>query len=536
MNRTTAHIRTVTDEEPVSFARSTSRRSDGRRRLTIGLRLTMCFAAIAILMTGGDAVAVWQIGRVEALSRRSYEADQSSLAIMRMHLDVVTFRETLIRLADAQDGNEFAQQAVILRDTFLRDVIRAQQALNLARDADLDPTILTRLQTVRSALPSQVDFMLDLVKANDWRVVRLRLANQVQSLALSSSSLVEDVDREVAQERTQALESAERARHERFLMLLAVAVLILLISALLGWYTTRAICRPLARLDAGAQALARGDFQYEVEVNGADELSDLGRAFNYAAKQLGERKRAEAALRQAEADLAHIHRVTTMGELTASLAHEIRQPVTAAVNYAVSCSRWLSRAQPDLEQACAAAMKIVENLRCTDNIISRIRFLFHKGTPQREEVDVNEVIREMIVLLRSAANQHLISIRTQIAENLPCVMADRVQLQQVFMNLMLNGIEAMKGMNPPGDLTIRSQAENGRLLFSVSDTGVGLPAENIDQIFKAFYTTKPEGTGMGLAISRSIIEAHGGSLWATPNSGPGATFLFTLPNHVEVGE
>jgi PAS domain S-box-containing protein len=244
-----------------------------------------------------------------------------------------------------------------------------------------------------------------------------------------------------------------------------------------------------------------------------------------------DRKRAEEEserIQELQAELAHISRVTTMGELTASLAHEIRQPITAAANYALSCRRWLSRAQPDLEQARAAASNIIENLKSTDNIINRVRLLFHKGMPQREEVDVNELIREVIVLLRSAASQDSIAIRTQTADNLPCVMADKVQLQQVLMNLMLNGIEAMKNMGP-AELTVTSQAANGEIRFSVSDTGVGLPTEGEDRIFKAFYTTKPDGTGMGLAISRSIIEAHGGQMWATPNPGPGATFHFTLP-------
>ena len=504
------------------------------RQLTIGTRLTICFAVIAILMISGDVVAVWQIGRVEAFSRRSFEVDQSSLAVVRIYLDVVTFRETLTGLANSQDGREFALQAIMLRDHFLQDGTRAQQALDLTLDADMDPTVLTRLQTVRATLPSQVDLMLDLAKANDWQAVRLRLSNQVQSLALSSSSLAEDVDSKVAQARTRALEGTERARQERLLVLVLAAILILFISALLGWNTIRAICRPLARLDAGAQALARGDFQHEVEIHGANELSDLGRAFNYAAKQLRERRKAEEALRQAQAELAHIHRVSTMGELTASLAHEIRQPVSAAVNYALACSRWLTRAQPDLEEACAAASRIVESLNGTENIIRRVHSLFHKGDPQRELVDVNELIREMIILLRSTANQHSISILTQTAENLPRVTADRVQLQQVFMNLMLNGIEAMRGGSPQGELTIKSQSEKGELLFSVSDTGVGLPAAGVDHIFKAFYTTKPDGTGMGLAISSSIIEAHGGRLWATANSGPGATFHFTLLSEIDV--
>jgi hypothetical protein len=175
-------------------ARTGSKKHYRYGQLKIGTRLTVCFAAIAFLMIGGDTVAVWQFGRVEASARRSYEADQRSLVVMRVHLDVVTFRETLISLARAQDRRKFAWQTTSLRDAFLKDVARAQHALSLARDADQDPTILTRLETVRGALPSQVDFMLELVKAEDWQAVRLRLANQVQSLVGSSSTLVEDVD------------------------------------------------------------------------------------------------------------------------------------------------------------------------------------------------------------------------------------------------------------------------------------------------------------------------------------------------------
>ena len=531
-----AKVTTASDEKANLLTRQVSKIGYRGRTPTIGARLTMCFAAIAMLMIGGDAVAVWQIGRVEALSRRSFEVEQSSLAVMRIYVDIVTFRETLTRLANAEDGREFTSQANTLRDSFLQDAVRAQQVLNGTIDTDLDSTILTRLQTVRGALPSQVDLMLDLARANDWQAVRLRLANQVQSLAVSSSSLVEDVDREVAKERAQALESAEQARRERFLVLLAVAGLILLLSVLLSWRTTRTISGPLARLRAGAQALAHGDFQYEVEVTGNDELADLGAAFNYAAQQLRERQRAEEALRRAQAELAYMHRVTTMGELTTSLAHDIRQPITAAVFNATACLRWLSHNHPDLEEARTAASRIVENLRHTEAIISRIRILFQKGKPHREVVDVNEVIREMIVLLSNAARQCSVSLSSQTAESLPLVMADRVQLQQVFMNLMVNGIEAMKDMDPPGELTIKSQASDGELLLSVSDAGVGLPTEQADEIFNAFHTTKAEGTGMGLAISRSIVEVHGGRLWATANSGPGATFHFTLPNNVQVSE
>ncbi len=253
-----------------------------------------------------------------------------------------------------------------------------------------------------------------------------------------------------------------------------------------------------------------------------------------------ERKRAEEALealRQAQADLARVNRVTTMGELTASLAHEVNQPIAAAVTNANTCLRWLTRDHPDLEEAREAAMRIVKDGTRAAEIISRIRLLFKKGAPERELVDVNDVIREMIVLLRGEATRYSISFRTELAADLPQIMGDRVQLQQVFMNLMLNGIDAMKNMNAGGELTIKSrQAENDKLLISVSDTGVGLPAQQADQIFKAFFTTKVQGTGMGLSISRSIVESHGGHLWAANNSPGGASFHVTLPTKVEVHE
>jgi PAS domain S-box-containing protein len=234
-------------------------------------------------------------------------------------------------------------------------------------------------------------------------------------------------------------------------------------------------------------------------------------------------------LRQAQADLAHINRVTTLGELTASLAHEIKQPITAAVTDAKTCLRWLRRDQPDRAEACEAASRMVKDVTRAADIINSISLMFKKDALQREFLDVNELIREMIVLLRSEATRYSLSIRTELAEDLPKVMADRVQLQQVFMNLMLNGIDAMKETTGGGELTIKSEPDDGQLLISVSDTGVGLPPEQSDQIFRAFFTTKDNGTGMGLPITRSIIESHGGRLWVTDTSGRGATFQFTLP-------
>jgi signal transduction histidine kinase len=237
-------------------------------------------------------------------------------------------------------------------------------------------------------------------------------------------------------------------------------------------------------------------------------------------------------VRQLETELAHMNRVTTMGELTASLAHEIQQPIAATITSATACLQWLAREEPDIDRARESVKRIVKDVMRASEIISRVRSLYKKSPTQRELVDMNEVVHEMLALLRSEANQYWIAMRTELAAELPKVEADRVQLQQVLMNLMLNGIQAMKDTG--GELTVKSQVGwDGQLMVSIRDTGVGLPTEHADQIFAAFFTTKPEGSGMGLAISRSIVESHGGRLWAAANSGPGATFYFTVPCQAE---
>jgi PAS domain S-box-containing protein len=245
-----------------------------------------------------------------------------------------------------------------------------------------------------------------------------------------------------------------------------------------------------------------------------------------------ERKRAEherERLRQLEADLSHINRINMMGELAAALAHEIKQPIAASVTSANACLRWLAHDPPDLERARAAATRIEQDGNRAADVINRLRSFYKKGAPpEREMVDVKDIIQEMIVLLGDDAVRRSITIDSELDAETPNILADRVQLQQVFMNLMLNAIEAMKDAG--GEMTIRSGLNReGQLLISISDTGVGLPLENAERIFDAFHTTKPQGTGMGLAITRSIVESHGGRVWAAANHGAGATFHFTLP-------
>lgn len=245
---------------------------------------------------------------------------------------------------------------------------------------------------------------------------------------------------------------------------------------------------------------------------------------------ISKQQRAEEALRQAQTDLAHVSRMTTMGELTASLAHEINQPIAAVLTNANTCLRWLNRPQPDLEEARLAASRIVKDVTRASDIISSTRSLFKKAPAQREPVNVNDLIREMILLLHNEASRSWISIRVDLDERVPTIIGDRVQLQQVLMNLVLNGIDAVKAMDAPGEISVVSKpGSDGQLQISVSDTGVGLPKDKRDEIFNAFFTTKSQGTGLGLTISRSIVESHGGRLWASANAGRGTTFHLTLP-------
>jgi C4-dicarboxylate-specific signal transduction histidine kinase len=265
-------------------------------------------------------------------------------------------------------------------------------------------------------------------------------------------------------------------------------------------------------------------------------VQELQKTNNALDAESHERKQAEEAMRQAQAELTRVSRATTMGELTASLAHEVNQPIAAAVTDANTCLRWLAREHPDVEEAREAALRVVKDTTRAAEIISRIRLFFKKSTSRRELVDVNDVVREMIVFLHSEATRYHIVVGADLSTDLPQVTGDRVQLQQVLMNLMTNGIEAMKNIDGTRRLMLRSLAEKEQVLLSVSDTGVGLPAQQAEQIFDAFFTTKLEGTGMGLRISRSIVESHGGRLWAENNSPRGASFYFTLSSKVEAHE
>jgi PAS domain S-box-containing protein len=279
--------------------------------------------------------------------------------------------------------------------------------------------------------------------------------------------------------------------------------------------------------------LRRADGEYRWLLIRAVPLRDeLGKIIKWygTSADIEDQKRAEETLRKSQAELAHVTRVTTMGELAASIAHEVNQPLSAIVNNGSACLRWLASEEPNLDEARDAARRIIRDGNRAGEVITRIRALLRKTGAEKARLDINQTIREVVTLTRNEAAGKGVAIRMELATGLPPVLGDRVQLQQVILNLIMNGIEAMASVaDRPRELLISSrQHESDKSLVAVRDSGIGLGGQDLEKLFDAFYTTKSQGLGMGLAISRSIVEDHGGRLWVVPNEGPGATFQFTL--------
>jgi C4-dicarboxylate-specific signal transduction histidine kinase len=269
----------------------------------------------------------------------------------------------------------------------------------------------------------------------------------------------------------------------------------------------------------------------ELESKVQERTAELARANDELRTEIVERQRAEEALQKARAELAHVSRVMTLGELTASIAHEVNQPLAAVVTNAQAGRRWLALETPRLDEAQAAVERIIRDGNRASEVIQRIRALAKKTEPQMVPLDINNSIRESISLEQREVLSHGVSLRTALASALPPVLGDRVQLQQVVINLVMNALEAMAPVTDrPREMLIRSQQhEAGQVLVAVQDSGIGIESQNAERLFNAFFTTKPGGMGMGLSISRSIIVAHGGRLWVSPNVDHGATFQFSLP-------
>src|ERR1700739_2382388 len=461
--------------------RSLFRRTD----LSIRLRLVLCFVAIVLLMIAADAIAVWQFRQIAASAERLGKMDETALAVVRVHFDVVNLRDKNDTLARSRDARQFSSEAAFIRQAFLQHVDHAQQMLRATPDIGPSGTFSTALDSLRLTLLSQLDTAVELATAGEWDAVRLRFTTQIPALSQFTASLVEKVDQEVLRQRAEAIEETEEARRRLFIIVPIAALLTLLAAATLGWYVTRTITGPLSELTAGAEALARHDFQHEVHLRGNNELAVLGNAFNYAAQQLqqlyeglrrsehelgdviyamptmvwvggtdgsnefgnrrwqeytglshertvgagwqdavhptdlkrhwekwcaslasgepfenevryrrggggviswlrsrglprrnehgkilkwygvstdiDDRQRAEQEREQLRADLAHVNRVSMLGELAASVSHELKQPIAAGMINAQTCIRWLKRDQPDVDEALEAAMRLVKD-------------------------------------------------------------------------------------------------------------------------------------------------------------------------------
>ena len=469
-------------------------------RLKIGRHLALCFAFLILMMVVCDGILLWQLRVVRSQVELLKGVDSELIEALRVHGELFSFYERLSIAARSENQDQLIKVSEALRSEVLEEAKRTEAVFRqLPSQVKPDQTVLPTIEAIEDTLPSHLDAIRVLAASGAWGAVRDRTDKQVQRLEFLSSQLVKDVARDVEDQRSRAEFNIALVEHRIVFTAIVTGFVTLLTAAFFGWATARRII----------------------------ELQVEARA---------EREQAEEALRLAQADLTRANRLSSMGELTASLAHEVNQPIAAAITDAKTCLRWLSRDQPDLEEARAAASRVIQDGVRAGEIVKRVRLHFKEDTLQREPVDLNEIIREMRLLLHSEATQFAVFIRTELVAGLPHVMGDRVQLQQVLMNLMMNSIDAMKEVDGMRELTIQSQGgEDGQVLISVSDTGVGLPPMQADKIFEAFFTTKTHSTGMGmgLRVSRSIVESHGGRLWAADNPPCGARFCFTLPANGE---
>jgi C4-dicarboxylate-specific signal transduction histidine kinase len=268
----------------------------------------------------------------------------------------------------------------------------------------------------------------------------------------------------------------------------------------------------------------------ELEVRVVERTAELKNANDALLNRIAEQRRTEDALQTTRTELARVVRITTIGELAASIAHEVNQPLAAVVANADACVAWLARDNPNLVEARAAAERTTEGATRASEVIGRIRSLIHKTAPERARVQINDIIAEVVALALRQASNNEVSVVTDLAPDLPPVLGDRIQLQQVILNLILNAIESMSGIRDrPRRLVIRSQAQDvDQVRVSIEDSGIGVKAEIMGRLFEPFFTTRSQGIGMGLPISRSIIEAHGGRLWAESTVNQGSVFQFTL--------
>jgi len=513
-------------------------------------QFTVGLAALVLLGAAAGGVAVAALRRSVNGTRRLAEERLSRLEDAQQLVGVTAHIE--------REGDGLAAATSI-------DALRTADG-EISRHLDTLDTLVERLggstasvsvldlhrsgQAVRNTVPLVTRLREQLLRADgseekrradreaNLREFNAGLQREAAALIAAALAVSEDSTRQY-REAVEALASAS-ARDQAlvFALLVASAVAVFAIARLfLGRKVLGRLQQVSHHLRQGNPAAAGSP---HLPVDGADEIAEMARAvvqFLEDRRRLAdadreaERRKAEEALRATEAELARAARVMSMGEMAASIAHEVNQPLAAIVINAQICLRWLSGASPNLSKARESVTSIADDATRAAEVISRVRGLTGKSKAERGPVDLNEVVEEVLVLARAELQRTGVAFRTELPRDLPLVLADRIQMQQLLLNLLMNAAEAMRDVSGrPRELLVQTLANGGGdVLVSVRDTGVGLDPDVRARIFDAFYTTKPGGIGMGLSISRSIVERHGGRLWVEQNEGPGVTFRFTLP-------
>lgn len=489
--------------------------------LPISRKLMAAFAAVVVVICVSSAV-VYDRLRVIDWARDMRVQATDELETLGSAMDALVDQETGVR-GYLLSGDE----------KFLEPYHRGGNAYIAA---------IEKLRGFSSRVPRRLDELDELVKK--WRsetaereiALMAKPETQEDARALGSS-MAGKSEMDLIRAKVDEIDGAERellaerdaVQKQAFATAYIVTVLggaaSLVVAILMGVLLTRGIVRPITRMTSVMTALAKGDSAIAVpEVGRNDEIGEMAAAVQVFKDNMIERQRAQA-------ELARVGRLTTMGELVASIAHEVNQPLAGIVTHSDACRRWLNRDRPDLDEVRSAVSHISQDGKRAANIIENLRALTKKSAPQFGWLDINGAIREILALTRSELMQHDLVLHIDLSDDERTVFGDRVQLQQVVLNLTMNGIEAMSAVvDRPKVLTISSErVEEGDVLVAVKDTGPGIDPATADRIFDSFFTTKPNGMGMGLSICRSIVEAHGGRFWASPNRPHGAIFQFTLP-------
>jgi signal transduction histidine kinase len=495
--------------------------------LPISRKLMAAFFAVVVVIIASSAIVYDRLLVIEwAKNWRVHTADV--LETLQKTKDAMVDQETGLRGYLITGDEKFLEPYYRGGDAY---AVAFQRVRDLTSDNPAQQSRLDELNELakqwRSGIAErEIALMAKPETREDARAAEGSMAGKsAMDIIRAKVDEIEGVERDLLAQRAAA---QIQAFATAYMMTILGGAASLIIATLMGVLLTRGIAVPITRMTSAMTTLAKGDTTVEVpRVDRSDEIGAMAAAVRIFKDSMIERERAQA-------ELAHVNRVTTMGQLTASIAHEVNQPVAAIVTHADAALRWLGAQPPDLEEAREALRGIIVNGNRAGDVIRRIRTLIIKKVPTRNDrLDINETILEVIALTRSEVLRNGVSLRTLLAKDLPLIQGDRVQLQQVMLNLIVNAVQAMSAASERSrELLIDSRKDPSTgVLVTVRDSGSGLNPESFDHVFDAFYTTKPGGMGMGLSICRSIVEAHGGQMWATANVSQGAIFQFTLPTH-----